>query len=99
MYKLLVGTATAALLVTPALAKERGVTVGGYYNSVVYSQDVDGQDTRDLGIHNDAEIIIKGKRKTENGLTIGFEIQLEGEGSADVDDDGAPVDFIDENTG
>jgi hypothetical protein len=67
-----------------------GVTVGGYYNSVVYSQDVDGTDTRDIGIHNDAEIIFKGKGKANNGLEIGFQVQLEAEGSGESD-------HIDEN--
>jgi predicted porin len=66
------------------------VTVGGYYNAVVYSQDVDNTDTRDVGIHNDAEIIFKGKGKTNNGLEIGFQVQLEAEGSGESD-------HIDEN--
>jgi len=90
MYKLLMGTAAAALLVSPAMAGPMGVTVGGYYNSVVYSQDVDGADTRDIGIHNDAEIIFKGKGKANNGLEIGFQVQLEAEGSGESD-------HIDEN--
>ena len=97
MYKLLMGTAAAALLVTPAVAGPMAVTVGGYYNAVVYSQDVDASAKRDLGIHNDNEIIFKGKGKTKNGLEIGFQVQLEGEGSGDVKDDAKPVDFIDEN--
>ena len=70
------------------------VTVGGYYNAVVYSQDVDVSEKRDLGIHNDNEIIFKGKGKAKNGMEIGFQVQLEGEGSADT---AKPVDFIDEN--
>lgn len=90
MNKLLIGTAAAALFVSPAVAGPMAVTVGGYYNSVVYSQDVDGTDTRDIGIHNDAEIIFKGKGKTNNGLEIGFEVQLEAEGSGESD-------HIDEN--
>jgi hypothetical protein len=90
MNKLLIGTAAAALMVSPAVAGPMAVTVGGYYNSVVYSQDVDEQDTRDIGIHNDAEIIFKGKGKTKNGLEIGFQVQLEAEGSGESD-------YIDEN--
>jgi outer membrane protein OmpU len=90
MNKLLIGTAAAALFVSPAVAGPMGVTVGGYYNSVVYSQDVDGTDTRDIGIHNDAEIIFKGKGKANNGLEIGFQVQLEAEGSEEKD-------HIDEN--
>ena len=90
MNKLLMGTAAAALLVTPAVAGPMAVTVGGYYNAVVYSQDVDDTDTRDIGIHNDAEIIFKGKGKTNNGLEVGFQVQLEAEGAGESD-------HIDEN--
>ena len=90
MNKLLIGTAAAALFVSPAVAGPMAVTVGGYYNSVVYSQDVDGTDTRDIGIHNDAEIIFKGKGKAKNGMEIGFQVQLEAEGSGEKD-------YIDEN--
>lgn len=101
MNKFLIGTAAAALMVSPAVAGPMAVTVGGYYNAVVYSQDVDVSENvsekRDLGIHNDNEIIFKGKGKTKNGLEIGFQVQLEGEGSGDVENDDKPVDFIDEN--
>jgi outer membrane protein OmpU len=94
MNKLLIGTAAAALFVSPAVAGPMAVTVGGYYNAVVYSQDVDVSEKRDLGIHNDNEIIFKGKGKAKNGMEIGFQVQLEGEGSADTS---KPIDFIDEN--
>ena len=90
MNKLLIGTAAAALFVSPAVAGPMAVTVGGYYNAVVYSQDVDVSEKRDLGIHNDNEIIFKGKGKAKNGMEIGFQVQLEGEG-ADQED------HIDEN--
>lgn len=90
MNKLLLGTAAAALMIAPAAAGPMAVTVGGYYNSVFYSQDVDEQDTRDLGIHNDAEIIFKGKAKANNGIELGFQVQLEAEGSGEKD-------HIDEN--
>jgi hypothetical protein len=90
MNKFLFGTAAAALMVSPAVAGPMAVTVGGYYNSVVYSQDVDHLETRDLGIHNDAEIIFKGKGRTKNGLEVGFQVQLEAEGSGEED-------HIDEN--
>lgn len=90
MNKLLIGTATAVLLTVPAVAGPMAVTVGGYYNAVVYSQDVDNTDTRDVGIHNDAEIYFKGKGTTNGGLEIGFMVQLEAEGSGESD-------HIDEN--
>ena len=90
MNKLLIGTAAAALFVSPAVADPMAVTVGGYYNAVVYSQDVDVSEKRDLGIHNDNEIIFKGKGKAKNGMEIGFQVQLEGEGAGQGD-------HIDEN--
>ena len=90
MNKLLIGTAAAALFVSPAVAGPMAVTVGGYYNAVVYSQDVDVSEKRDLGIHNDNEIIFKGKGKAKNGMEIGFQVQLEGEGADQKD-------HIDEN--
>lgn len=92
MNKLLLGTAAAALMIAPAAAGPMAVTVGGYYNSVFYSQDVDEQDTRDLGIHNDAEIIFKGKAKANNGIELGFQVQLEAEGGGTDEKD-----HIDEN--
>ena len=90
MNKLLIGTAAAALMVSPAVAGPMAVTVGGYYNAVVYSQDSDALESRDVGIHNDAEIIFKGKGKTKNGLEVGFQVQLEAEGAGESD-------HIDEN--
>jgi hypothetical protein len=90
MNRLLIGTATAALFTVPAVAGPMAVTVGGYYNALVYSQDVDNTDTRDVGIHNDAEIYFKGKGTTNGGLEIGFMVQLEAEGSGETD-------HIDEN--
>ena len=90
MNKLLIGTAAAALFTVPAVAGPMAVTVGGYYNAMFYSQDVDNTDTRDTGIHNDAEIYFKGKGTTNGGLEIGFMVQLEAEGSGESD-------HIDEN--
>ena len=90
MNKLLIGTAAIALFASPALAAPMGVTVGGYYNAMVYSQDTDYFDARDIGIHNDAEIIFKGKGKLNNGMEVGFQVQLEAEGAGESD-------HIDEN--
>ena len=85
MNKLLLGTAAAALMIAPAAAGPMGITVGGYYNTAFYSHDVDEQDVRDTGIHNDAEIIFKGKGKADNGIEFGFQVQLEAEGSGEPD--------------
>jgi len=85
MNKLLLGMAAAALMIAPAAAGPMGITVGGYYNTAFYSHDVDEQDVRDTGIHNDAEIIFKGKGKADNGIEFGFQVQLEAEGSGEPD--------------
>lgn len=85
MNKLLLGTAAAVSMIAPAAADPMGITVGGYYNTAFYSQDVDEQDTRDTAIYNDAEIIFKGKGKADNGIEFGFQVQLEAEGSGESD--------------
>lgn len=79
MNKLLLGTAAAALMIAPAAAGPIAVTVGGYYNTIAYSVDSDnvGKDYKDISLQEDAEIIFKGKGKLNNGLTIGFQVQLE----------------------
>lgn len=78
MNKLLIGTAAIALFASPALAAPIGVTVGGYYNSMVYNVDSDNSaDYKDLSLQEDAEIIFKGKGKFNSGLEYGFQVQLE----------------------
>ena len=79
MKKLLFGTAIAALFTAPAAAGPIAVTVGGYYNSMVYSVDSDnvGSNFEDISLQEDAEIIFKGKGKSDTGLEFGFQVQLE----------------------
>ena len=78
MNKLLIGTAAIALFASPALAAPIGVTVGGYYNSMVYNVDSDNSaDYKDLSLQEDAEIIFKGKGKFNSGLEYGFQVQLD----------------------
>ena len=90
MNKFLTMTALLTCAGSSAFAAPMAVSVGGYYNGVLYSQDVDTQNARDLGIHNDAEIIFKGKGKSKSGIEFGFQVQLEAEGSGEGD-------HIDEN--
>ncbi len=93
MNKLILGTAAVALFTAPALAAPISVSVGGYYNAVFYDVDVDENqlaNARSSSIHNDNEIIFKGKTKSDSGIEFGFQVQLEGEGAG-------ASDHIDEN--
>jgi outer membrane protein OmpU len=89
MKKLLFGTAIAALFTAPAAAGPIAVTVGGYYNSMVYSVDSDnvGSNFEDISLQEDAEIIFKGKGKSDTGLEFGFQVQLEATTSSDQIDE------------
>jgi outer membrane protein OmpU len=77
MKKVLLSTAVAAVIASPAMAFD--VSVGGYYNSMAYSVDSDntGVDYKDLSFQEDAEIIFKGKTRSDTGIEYGFQVQLE----------------------
>ncbi len=98
MNKLLIGTAAAALFTVPAVAGPIAVTVGGYYNSMIYNVDSDntGKDYKDISLQEDAEIIFKGKGKSSSGVEYGFQVQLEAHSSENADGD-KPGDQIDEH--
>ena len=89
MKKLLIGTAAAALFTVPAVAGPIAVTVGGYYNSMMYNVDSDntGKDYKDINLQEDAEIIFKGKGKSSGGTEYGFQVQLEAAQSSDQIDE------------
>lgn len=89
MKKLVLGTAFAALSMAPAVAGPIAVTVGGYYNSMVYLVDSDntGADYTDQSLQEDAEIIFKGKGVADNGIEYGFQVQLEASTSSDQIDE------------
>lgn len=88
MNKLFVGTAAAALMIAPAAANPMKVSVGGYFDTVVLLQDLDGAEAAsDVNQEQDAEIHFKGKSKLDNGLTVGFQVQLEGEQNSDQIDE------------
>lgn len=94
MNKLLLGTVAAALMIAPAAAGPIGLTVGGFYNSMFYSvsSDNDAKEYKDFALQEDAEIIFKGKGKTNNGLTVGFQVQLEASSQGEDDEKGDQID-------
>jgi hypothetical protein len=87
MKKVLLSTAVAAVIASPAMAFD--VSVGGYYNSMAYSVDSDntGVDYKDLSFQEDAEIIFKGKTRSDTGIEYGFQVQLEASTTADQVDE------------
>ena len=88
MKKIVLSTSLLAILSAPAMAGSFDVTVGGYYNSMFYSVDSDvKQNAVDGQLQEDAEIIFKGKAKTDNGLEVGFQVQLEAAQSSDQVDE------------
>lgn len=89
MKNLLLGGAAAALMITPALANPIAVSVGGYQNTMFYVADQDASldAVWDQHILEDGEFIIKGKGKTESGLTIGFQMQFETSSDQDHSDE------------
>jgi outer membrane protein OmpU len=89
MNKLLITTTSLALFVAPAMAAPIGVTVGGYYNSMLYSVDSDnvGSNFKSSSFQEDAEIIFIGKGFSDNGLEYGFQVQLEAASKKDQVDE------------
>lgn len=89
MKNLLLGGATAALMIAPAAAAPIAVTVGGYQNTMFYVADQDASvgEVWDQHILEDGEFIIKGKGKTKGGLTVGFQMQFETDTDGDHSDE------------
>ncbi|WP_422642787.1 porin [Zavarzinia sp.] len=89
MKKILLSTtalATAALLSTSALAADEGLklTLGGFFSGVVLAGGDGDADTREVSFDSwNSEISFNAEGTASNGLTYGFQIQLEG---ASVDD-------------
>ena len=92
MRKALFGTTAliaAGLLASGAQAAEMiGIGVGGYFHAGVslVDQDMDGG-KRDFGVDREAEIIFTGSTTLDNGLSVGVNVQLEGETSGDQIDE------------
>jgi len=86
MKKVLLGTTAlvaAGLLAQPALASDPiKLQVKGYYQNLVTFSDVDkpaGSTTnyKDAQFRHEGEVHFKGETKLDNGLTVGFDAQLE----------------------
>lgn len=91
MQKLLMGVAASAVLASmaqTAQAAPMAVTVGGYFNTALMAQDFDAApDATSLNQEQDGEFHVKGKRKLDNGMELGFQIQVEAEQSSDQIDE------------
>jgi outer membrane protein OmpU len=98
VQKILLQAGVLSLFVSPAMAEPFEFSVGGYFNSVIYSVDADtayvddkspfaAKDFKDISFQEDAEIVFKAKGKTTNGLSVGMQIQLEGATESDQIDE------------
>lgn len=88
MKKLLLGTtalAAAGLVAGPAMADDGKISlsVGGYYQNFIsfVSQDDDttgpDREFNPVNVRHEGEIHFKGETTLDNGLTVGFQAQLE----------------------
>ncbi|MEQ8250382.1 MAG: porin [Oceanibaculum nanhaiense] len=86
MKKVLLGTTAlvaAGLLAQPALASDPiKLQVKGYYQNLVTFSDVDEPagstaNYKDAQFRHEGEVHFKGETKLDNGLTVGFDAQLE----------------------
>jgi hypothetical protein len=80
----------------PRALADSGVELGlgGYYGAaagLLFHQDdgsgEPGQHTRDLAFRQDVEVYIQGSTTLDNGLTVGVQLQLEGQQSDDQIDE------------
>lgn len=87
---LLNGTAIAglalALSAAPAAA-EIELGLGGQFSAYGVYADQDTDNVSDEGILQESEIYFQGKTTLDNGLTVGVEVQLEGESETDIIDE------------
>ncbi len=87
---LLNGTAIAglalALSAAPAAA-EIELGLGGHFSAYGVFIDQDAANISDTSIQQESEIYFQGETTLDNGLTVGVEIQLEGETQTDVIDE------------
>ncbi len=86
MKKVLLGTTAigaAALVAGPAAAQDGKISlgVGGYYENfmtaVFQDNDVPGQEYNEFNVRQEGEIHFTGETTLDNGLTVGFQAQLE----------------------
>jgi outer membrane protein OmpU len=81
MKKVLLGTTAlvaAGLLAQPALASDPiKLQVKGYYQNLVTFSDTDAANKQDMQFRHEGEVFFIGSTKLDNGLTVGFDAQLE----------------------
>jgi len=93
MKKILLSTtalATAALLSTGAMAADEGLklTLGGFFSGVVLAGGDGNADTREVSFDSwNSEISFTAEGTASNGLTYGFQVQLEGASVSDQIDE------------
>ena len=98
MKNLLFGTTAlvAAGVIASAVYADQGVKLGlgGYYQGaagILFNQDHGnddaGHNTRDVVFRQDVEVYFTGETTLDNGLTVGAEIQMEGQQSDDQIDE------------
>lgn len=93
MKKILLSTtalATAALLSTSALAADEGLklTLGGFFSGVVLAGGDGNANTREVSFDSwNSEISFTAEGTASNGLTYGFQVQLEGASVGDQIDE------------
>ncbi|TDP43750.1 porin [Zavarzinia compransoris] len=93
MKKILLGTtalATAVLLTNAAHAADDGLklTLGGFFSGVVLAGDDGNNNSRGISFDSwNSEISFTAEATAANGLTYGFQIQLEGASVADQIDE------------
>lgn len=81
MKKVLLGTTAlvaAGLLAQPALASDPiKLQVKGYYQNLVTFSDTDAANKQDMQFRHEGEVFFIGSTKLDNGLTVGFDAQIE----------------------
>lgn len=81
MKKILLGSTAivaAGLLAQPAMASDPiKLDVKGYYQNLVTYSDTDRGNTHDFQFRHEGEVFFIGSTKLDNGLTVGFDAQLE----------------------
>ncbi|MEM6810878.1 MAG: porin [Pseudomonadota bacterium] len=84
---LLGGAAIAGLLLASAPAQaQMELTIGGHtknYIGFLDQDDAPGNDTRDFDMQRETEIHVNGESTLDNGLTFGFQVEMEADSGDD----------------
>ena len=99
MKKVLLGStalvAAGMIASAPASAKMK-LSVGGYMEQwvgYVSQDDVGTADYSGVDVKSDSEVHFKGMTKLDNGMSVGVNMQLEGNGGGDTIDESYPVSY------